>query len=124
MNPFEALEPGSPFPAVSADDMKRVWRMAQTVKRDVNDQTQEATAQNVGFDARLIAGQCEPGANIYAVFFRTALLRYFLDEGLLEEWREGDTLSDSVFQVGATFPMELGDRGFDPEAFISRLRAL
>jgi hypothetical protein len=46
------------------------------------------------------------------------------ESGLLDEWREGDSLSDSVFQIGATFAVEMGNRGFDSDAFVSRLRAL
>jgi len=117
MSPFEQLESSSPVPPVSVDDMKRVWRMVHKLKA-------EAGAQHFGIGERLIAEQCEPGANFQAVFFRVALLQYLFQAGLLDEWREDDGLSDSVFQVSATFPMELGDRGFDSAAFTSRLHAL
>jgi hypothetical protein len=125
MSQSEQLESGAPLPAVSVDDMKRVWHMIDTVHRDAVEQGIEAGAGGgVGIDARLIAEQCEPGANFQAVFFRTTLLRYLYEKGLLDEWREVDSLRDSVFQVGATFPMEPGNRGFDSAAFVGRLRAL
>ena len=124
MSQFEQFESGTPLPPVSVDDMKRVWHMVDAVKPEVVEQGAEAGARSVGIHARLIAERCEPGANVQAVFFRTTLLRYLYETGLLDEWREGDGLSDSVFQVSANFPMEFGDRGFDSAAFVSRLRAL
>ena len=75
----------------------------------------------MGIDARLIAERCEAGANLQAVFFRVALLQYLFHAGLLDEWREGARLSDSVFHLSATFPIELGVQGFDSAAFMSRL---
>jgi SAM-dependent methyltransferase len=118
MSPFEHLESGSPVSPVGADDLKRVWRMVLEVKRVAPE------AQNVGFDARLISERCEPRANFQAVLFRLALLQCLFQEGFLDEWREGDTLRDSVFQASATFPMELGVQGFDTSAFMARLRSV
>jgi hypothetical protein len=117
MSGFESLESGAPLPPVNVDDLKRVWRTVDVV-------TAEVGAQGVGICARLIAEQCEPGANVHAVFFRAVLLQHLFQAGLLDKWREGNRPSDSVFQVGATFPMELGVQGFDPAAFIDRLHAL
>jgi hypothetical protein len=38
--------------------------------------------------------------------------------GLLDEWREGKQLSDSIFQAGSTFPLTLGG---DTAAFVEPL---
>jgi hypothetical protein len=121
MSGFEHLKSGTPLPPVNVDDLTRGWDM---VKRAAMDQTAEVGVQgSVGIAARLIAEQCEPGANVLAVFFRAALLQHLFQAGLLDEWRKGDRPSDSVFQAGAAFPMEPGVQGFDPAAFIHRLRA-
>jgi len=117
------LESGAPLPQVSADDLRRVWHLTRTLKAEACQATGKE-ASSVGIDARLIAGQCQPGADFQAVFFRGSVLQYMVQEGLLDEWTEGDTLKDSVFEVAASFQMKLGDRGFDPEAFIGRLRDL
>jgi hypothetical protein len=86
------------------------------------DQTSEVGAQRVGIAAPLIAEQCEAGANVVAVFFRAVLLQHLFQAGLLDDWREGSEPTDPVFRVGAIFPMEQGVQGFDPAAFIERLR--
>jgi hypothetical protein len=124
MSQFDELESGEPLPPVSVDDMKRVWHMVDAVKRVVVELGAEAGAGTVGIDVQSIAERCEPEENFEAVFFRVTLLRYLYESGLLDEWREGDSLSDSVFQIGATFAVEMGNRGFDSDAFVSRLRAL
>jgi hypothetical protein len=78
---------------------------------------------SVGFDAGLIAQQCSSGAEVFAVFFRTALLQLLLRQGMLDDWREGDEFRDTVFGAAATFPLQHGIESFDPEAFIERLRS-
>ncbi len=117
---FGQLESGCPLPPVNPDDLKRVWHIAQTLN-GLTDQTAAAGPGCVGIDAGFIAEQCEPATNVEAVVFRGALLQYLVQSGLLDEWREGDTLSDSVFQAGATFPVKI-DAEFDLTAFIFRLR--
>ena len=92
MNQFEQLESGEPLPPVSVDDMKRVWHMVDAVKRVVVEQGAENGAGSVGIDPRSIADVCEPEENFQAVFFRITLLRYLYETGLLDEWREGDSV--------------------------------
>ncbi len=119
-NLFGQREPGCHTPPVDPDDLKRVWQIVQTLK-GITESTAPAGKGCVGIDAGFLAEQCEPGANSQAVFIRGALLQYLVQSGLLDEWREGDTLSDSVFQVGATFPVKI-DAEFDLSAFKNRLR--
>ena len=93
MNQFEQLESGEPLPPVSVDDMKRVWHMVDAVKRVVVEQGAETGAGSVGIDPRsLIAERCEPEENFQAVFSRITLFRYLYETGLLDEWREGDSV--------------------------------
>jgi hypothetical protein len=121
MSSFGSLESGTPLPPVNADDLKRVWYMLQQV---TTGKPAEVGAQGVGINAELIAEQCGAGADVPAVFVRVALIQYLFGAGLLDKWREGNGPTDRVFQVGATYSLEQGVQGFDPAAFIERLRAL
>jgi hypothetical protein len=122
MSDFGSLESGKPLSPVNADDLKRVWYLIEQVAID---RPARGEAQGgVGIAARLIAQQCEAGADVIAVFFRVTLLQQLFQSGLLDKWREGNEPRDPVFQVGATFPMEMGVKGFDSAAFIEHLHAL
>ena len=119
MTDFGPLESGTPLAPVTAHDLRRVWSLIQGMTGQLE---QKGITEGLGFDARLISQHCEPGADVIAVFFRAALLQHFFQAGLLDDWREANELSDPVFRVAAIFPMEQGVQGFDPAAFIERLR--
>lgn len=55
-------------------------------------------------------------------FSLDALLQYLIGEGVLDERREEDRLSNSVFHAGAPFPVQ-GSEKFDSTAFLGRRRA-
>jgi hypothetical protein len=114
---FEALSSGKPVPAVDASDMKRVWELTSEAP-----DSQTAALGAVSWDARLIAGQCSQGADPLAVFFRVTLLRLLLENGLLDEWLDGDRPDHIVFETLAAFPLPEGFQGFRPDEFIESLR--
>lgn len=109
-----SLESDTPLRSVNPDDLKRAWGLIRKVIAD--------HGVGVGIAAEMISQQCEPGADVIAIFFRAALLRYLFESGYLDDWRDGNEPTDPVFRVGAIFPMEAGVQGFDPAAFIERLR--
>jgi hypothetical protein len=110
------LESDTPLGPVHADDLKRVWGLIRGVIAD--------HGAGVGVDEGMISRQCGPGADVSSVFFRAALLQYLFESGVLDDWREGNELATSVFEVGASFPMERGVAGFDAGDFIGRLQRL
>jgi hypothetical protein len=114
---FESLSSAKPVPAVAASDMKRVWALTSEAPRP-----EGAALGSVGWDIRLIAGQCSQGADPLAVFFRAALLRPLLESGTLDDWRDGDHPHDVVFQALATFPLPKGIQAFRPDEFADALR--
>src|SRR6266567_4139730 len=114
---FESLTSGKPVPVVDASDMRRVWELTSEAPRP-----EGAAPGSVGWDVRVIAGQCSQGADPVAVFFRVALLRPLLESGLLEEWRDGERPHYLVFQTLATFPLPEGFQQFRPDEFIDTLR--
>jgi hypothetical protein len=120
MNGFGSLESGKPLPPVNADDLKRVWHLIQQVA--IDRPVESGSQGGVGIAAKLIAQQCEAGADVFSVFFRATILQHLFQTELLDKWRDGNEPGDAVFQVGATFPMELGEQGFDPGAFLERLQ--
>src|SRR5438105_3094090 len=73
---FESLSSGKPVPAVDVSDMKRVWELTSAAPRP-----EGAAPGSIGWDIRLIAGQCSQGADPLAVFFRVALLRPLVESG-------------------------------------------
>ena len=107
------LKSDTPLRPVNADDLKRVWVLIRDLIADYGVR---------GIDERMISRQCGPGADVYAVLFRAALLQYLFELGVLNDWREGNELATSVFQVGAIFPIEQGV-GLDAEDFIKQLRS-
>jgi hypothetical protein len=74
----------------------------------------------IAWDVAVLAGACGPGANVFAVWARSALLEMLVHQGLLTPWERGTQLDDAVFDVAATFPIPGVDR-FDPDAFLQRL---
>ena len=112
------LESDTPLRPVNQADLKRVWELIQSSK-DVA----RAPGIGVGIDSEMIAQQCQPGTDARAAFFRAALLEYLFQSGLLNDWRDGNEPANAVFQAAAIFPMEQGVQGFDPTAFVERLRS-
>ncbi len=124
MTPFQNLPLGAPLPPADPDDLKRVWRFSQTKTDELRAHAgADAEKGCIGIDGRLVLEQCSPGADVQAVFFRAQILQFLLGRGFLDEWREGGDLRDIVFQVAASFPITLGDQGFDVQGLIDRLRA-
>ncbi len=112
---LESLRSG-PVPAVGGGDVKRVWMFVSEMNP-----SQGAPAGTVGFASELIAQQCSEGADPIAVFFRAAILKPLMQSGLLDNWRDGDSPHDVVFQAIAIFPLPRGFEGFRPEEFVATL---
>ena len=55
------------------------------------------------------------------LWVRTWLLSFMFTQNLLADWQHGTELDGSVYQVAATIPVN--GVQFDPEAFVTRLRA-
>lgn len=55
------------------------------------------------------------------LWLRNAFLGLLANQGLLAEWQRGTELDDVAFRVAATIPVN--GVQFDPEAFVTRLRA-
>lgn len=112
---LRSLTPRTPVAAVDPNDLKRVWHLFLDTDRV---RPAGAAASTIGISAKLIAQQCSPGADVLAVSFRTALLQGLLREGMLDDWRDGNELRDTVFDAAATFPLQNGIESFNPNAFI------
>lgn len=63
----------TPLHCVNADDLKRVWGLIRKVVAD--------HGVGVGIDEGMISQQCDPGADLNAVFFRAALLQHLFESG-------------------------------------------
>ena len=112
-----ALLSGKPIPAVDPSDMRRIWELISEAPPP------ESAGVGVrGWNANLIADQCSQGADPLAVFYRAALLKPLLESGLLDNWRDGDSPHDVVFQALAAFPLPEGIQGFRPDEFIDALK--
>jgi hypothetical protein len=75
----------------------------------------------MSFDHAILAAACAPGANVLAVWLRSALLESLVRQGLLTPLGDGDQLEDNDFEVAATFP--IGDLNqLDMQAFIQQFR--
>ena len=68
----------------------------------------------------VMATECSPGADVGAVWLRSAMLGLMVKQGVLADWQHGTQLDDGVYRVAATMP--LSGFQFDPIAFVQRLR--
>lgn len=111
---IKSAEQGAEIPQVSEGDLKALHAVCV-------DQSRRYSGKDgvVGLD--VMARACTPGANLPAVWLRHTELRLLVRQGLLEDWRHGTALDDTVFHLAATFPMS--DMHFDREAFTELLRS-
>jgi hypothetical protein len=101
---------GKPVPAVPADDVRRVWSFLAS---------EQGSGRSVSL--KLLAGMCDLNADVLAVWFRATLVETLLHQGLLDRWREGNSLRGNVFDVAAGFPFPQGPGNVDPDAFVAAL---
>ena len=107
-------------PPVKADELKCLWLLM------TRENTRQALAENqrteaVGVSYRVMSEQCDASSNILAIFLRATLVESLLERGLLEDWRDGAGLRDSVFRVAATFPFSKSLSEVDCGAFVQAL---
>lgn len=101
------------IPAVSSIDIQRFWSLQS-----------QRPGDSVSYSTKAILQVCESqSADPIAVGARTMLLGTLLEQGALENWREGDGLSKVVFDTAAVFPLPNGLRGLNPSEFIALLSA-
>ena len=106
----------APIPAVDPEDMQRVWPLFAFL--DNQPQGTGAT----GIDAKWLAQHCSAGADITAICARVGLAKVLVVKGLLDKWRDGDTLRPHVFEVLAKCPLAPGAQGFDIEAILTAIK--
>ena len=108
---------GRPVPEVHADDLRRVWSLLASMP------TADTKAQEgvTSVSLKLFAGLCDPHANVLAVWLRAALIEILLRKGRLDRWRQGDSFTDRVFEVTASFPLPQGLEKADRDALIAAL---
>jgi hypothetical protein len=112
-------------PAVSPDDLKKVWQLSA-----------EFEARNPGMcgsiGSTVYDNVCGPGADVISVWYRSSML-WALKQMIPEQlavWTHDGELDDAVFQVAATFPMEKMRTGvvregppFDVAEFVKQIGA-
>ena len=114
---MQGVEQGAAIPPVDPLDLRHVLELYERV---------DAQRHNLGMEgsgaigADLMATACSPGADVGAVWVRSALLGLMVKQGVLADWQHGTQLDDGVYRVAATMP--LNGFQFDPIAFVRRLR--
>jgi hypothetical protein len=112
-------------PAVSPDDLKKVWKMSADFE-----------ARNPGqcgaIGNSLYKSVCSPGADVVSVWYRASMLcvlKEMMPE-LLASWTHDGQLDDVVFEVMSTFPVQKMKIGvaregppFDVEEFVKQIAA-
>ena len=109
---------GRPVPAVRADDLRRVCSFFAAMQAPDTEAEQGSTTS---VSLKLLAGLCDPHANVLAVWFRAMLIETLLGEGRLDRWRQGNSLTDRVFEVTASFPLPKGPEVADRDALVAAL---
>jgi hypothetical protein len=114
---MQDVEQGAAIPPVDPIDVRHVLELYERV---------DAERYNLGMEGRtaigtdLMATACSPGADVGAVWLRSAMLGLMIKQGVLADWQHGTQLDDGVYRVAATMP--LSGFQFDPTAFVRRLR--
>lgn len=111
---MQGVEQGAAIPPVDPIDLRHVLELYERV---------DAQRHNLGMKASGAIGiesACSPGADVGAVWVRSALLGLMVKQGVLADWQHGTQLDDGVYRVAATMP--LNGFQFDPIAFVRRLR--
>lgn len=90
--------PEGPIPPVDPADLRSVWEMSRQFQA-------RTSGQQIGIGAEFYKHACSPGANVGAVWFRTAMLGMLEMLGMLAPWIHDGVVADTVFKVAATFPM-------------------
>ncbi len=102
------------IPAVSPLAVQRLWSLQAQLPPE--------SRGAVSFSAKLIAQICEPdSSDPIAVWARFALIGILLQQGLLEKWREHDSLHNSVFEAAAVFPLPNGLQGVNADDLVNTL---
>jgi hypothetical protein len=111
--------PGWKIPPVDPIQVKKLWNYCRPRLGEMN----------VGFDRTGMERRLGPVDDY--VFYRVSMLRFvwMQPQNPLAPWSMGSRLAEAVFQVVATFPMELvpEDGGtyswpFDLDAFVRQIR--
>ena len=128
----EWLRPGQHITAVGADDNTKCEldaRCLQRANRLIVGSRESAKDHGevhrwlkqgalIGLGAMTTA---KAAADAGPLHLRNSLLDFVLMQELLRDWQQGTELGGSVYRVAATIP--LNGIQFDPEAFVTRLRA-
>jgi hypothetical protein len=114
---MQDVEQGAAIPPVDPIDVRHVLELYERVDAERHNLGMEGSAA-VGTD--LMATACSPGADVGAVWLRSAMLSLMVKQGVLADWRDGTQLDDGAYRVAATMP--LSGFQFDPTAFVRRLR--
>jgi len=109
---FVGVQRDQPIPEVEPSDLRRFHE-------NISEHSGEASngvAIGLGtMGLGISVGDADP------LWVRNWLLGIVLTQGLLADWQRGTELDDSVYRVAATIPVN--GVQFDPEAFVTRLRA-
>jgi hypothetical protein len=112
-------------PAVSPDDLKKVWKVCDEFEARNPDQ-----CGSIG--SGVYESVCSPGADVTAVWYRVAMLGLITRTmpEMLARWTHNGQLDDVVSEVAATFPMKKMRTGivyegppFDVEEFVKQIGA-
>ena len=109
---FLGVQQDEPIPEVDATELKRFHE-------NMSERCREA---GPGVAIGLVAlAPSTSGADTGPLCVRNWLLGIMSMQGLLADWQQGTELDGSVYRVAATIPVN--NEQFDPEAFVTRLRA-
>jgi len=110
-----------PVPVVLHEDIKAAWITCSDLDARFADRP-------VGIGIEVFQRACSPGANIAAVVYRTWMLQFMEEFGLLNRWLHNGELDEAVFRVAATFPLTKMQAGvvhegfpFDVETFMEQV---
>jgi hypothetical protein len=114
---MQGVEQGAAVPPVDPIDLRHILELYERVGAQRHSSGMEGS---VAIGADLMATTCSPGADVGAVWVRSALLGLMIKQGVVADWQHGTELDDGLYRVAATMP--LSGFQFDPIAFVQRLR--
>ena len=104
-----------PIPAVHPQDLRAVWELVEQARA----QFPAAESSALNLDVALLADVCSPGANVFALSMRRALIEMWINQNVAAS-QNRPQLDGPLFELAAALPIPRLDQ-FDPDDFLKRM---
>jgi hypothetical protein len=102
-----------PIPAVDPQDLRAVWEFVEQARAASGG----AESSALNFNVKLLADVCSPGANVFALSMRRALIEMWVKQNAATA-QDRAPLDGPIFELAAALPIPRLDQ-FNPDDFLN-----